>query len=55
MFSPSGEQPMQTTSAPSSWNTLGAMWYAAPCAPSTTIVSPLSVSRLANVLLQNSM
>jgi hypothetical protein len=30
MFRPSGEQPMQNTSAPSSWNTLGAMWYAAP-------------------------
>jgi len=30
---------IDTTSAPSSWNTMGAIWYAAPCAASTTISS----------------
>ena len=37
MLKPSGLQPMAITSAPNSWNTSGATWYAAPCAASTTI------------------
>jgi hypothetical protein len=55
MLKPSGLAPMDTTSAPSSWNTHGAIWYAAPCAESTTMRMPFKSRRVGNVLLQNSM
>jgi hypothetical protein len=46
---------MAMISAPSSWKTGGATWYAAPCAQSTTIFQPLRSRSFGNVLLQNSM
>ena len=55
MLNPSGETPIGTTSAPSSWNTWGPTWYAAPWAQSTTIFIPLRSSSAGKVDLQNSM
>ena len=42
MFSPSGSAPMAITLAPAIWSRRGANAEAAPCAQSTTTVSPAS-------------
>ena len=53
MFLPSGWTPSAMTSAPSSSNTRGATWYAAPFAQSTTILRPSSVRSVGNAYLKN--
>ena len=51
---PSGSQPIEITSAPSSHNTLGATWYAAPFAQSITIFKFFRENLSGNVDLTNS-
>ena len=48
-----GETANDTTLAPSSWNTLFAIWYVEPLAQSITIFNPASDSSGINLLLQN--
>ncbi len=49
MLMPFGFTPMAVTWAPSSWSTIGATLYAAPCAASTTIRTPSSERSCGNV------